>query len=277
MTKIVVDSACDISDEVRGRLGLPLVSVPLTLQLGDTVYQDDETLDVDTYLYDMDRSRTVKTAAPSPGRFLAAFGGDESVFSVTVSSKLSGTFGSASLARQMYLDDVGRKFIHVFDSLSASVGETLIALKIGAFAREKLDEAEIVERVNGFISGLKTFFLLDKFDAIVKSGRMSPAVAVVASLLNIKPICAGVDGKMVMLDKARGHKKAVERLIEMIIEQKLDFENRILGISHCKCPEKAESIRDAIMARVPFCDAIILTSSGLCSTYANRGGVILAY
>ncbi|MDR1712607.1 MAG: DegV family protein [Coriobacteriales bacterium] len=278
MVRIVVDSGCDLSDEVRQLCGTEIESVALTLRLDSQEYQDDDSLDIDAYLAAMATSKNAAaSAAPSPQDFLDAYTGEESVFAITLSSKLSGTFNSAMLARKLYLEKIGQKFIHVFDSLSASSGETLIALKIGELLRAEHPEAEIVERVKGYIANLKTYFLLERFDSIVKSGRMPAAVAVVASLLNIKPICAGVAGEMKMVGKARGYRKAVAKLIDMMLAEKLDFEQRILGISHCKCLQKAEELRDEIMARVPFKQAMIMETTGLCSTYANRDGVVIAY
>ena len=276
--KIIVDSACDLNEEVTSRSAVGIECVPMSFQLSDTLYIDDVPGCVDKILDAMESGGDVpRSAAPSPDMYAEKYGGDDSVFVVTVSSGLSGSNGSAVLARQMYLDDIGQKFIHVFDSLSASVGETLIALKISEFYKNKLGNLEIVENVNKFIKSLKTYVLLDKFDSLVKTGRVSPYVAKIASLLSIKPILGGVDGKLTLLDKARGYNKAVAKLIDMIKAEKADFENRILGISHAKCLEKAKKLRDTICAQIPFKDSIILDMSGLITAYANRGGMVIAY
>ncbi len=278
MVKIVVDSGCDMSDEVRKRCGVDIDVVPLNMQVGDKHFTDDSNFDLENYLKEMEACKTAaKSAAPAPELFVDKFKGDESVFVVTLSSHLSASYANANVAMHTYLDEIGKKFIHVFDSLSASVGESLIAMKIAELSKNNFSESEIIERVNNFISDMKTYFVLERFENIVKNGRMNAYVAKLASVLNIKPICAGINGKMTILDKARGYNKAVTKLIDIMKNEKADFENRILGITHVKCLEKAQSLRDEIMKSIKFKDAIIMEASGLCATYADRNGLVIAF
>ncbi|MDR1663610.1 MAG: DegV family protein, partial [Clostridiales bacterium] len=218
MLKIVADSGCDIRKEQVENEGCVFESVPLNLHVEDRVYVDDENINVEEFLKDMENSPVVaKTASPSPSLFLEKFKEMESVFVITLSSKLSGTYQSAMTAKKMYFEEYGKKFIHIFDSLSASIGEGLIAMKIVECAKKGFDNREIVEQVSHFIKGMRTYFLLEKFDTLVKSGRMNPYIAKIASMLNIRPICGeNGAGEIKMLDKARGHGKAVKRLIEII-------------------------------------------------------------
>jgi len=276
--KIIVDGGCDLNEEVAGRSAVDIECVPMSLQLGDNRLLDGGVSDVDEILAAMESGGDIpRSSSPSPELYAEKFGGDDSVFVVTISSGMSASNDSANVARQMYLDEIGTKFIHVFDSLSASVGETLVALKISDFYRSKLSNLEIVDSVNKFIKNLKTYVLLDRFDSLVKTGRINPYVAKIASLLSIKPICGGVDGALTLLDKARGYNKAVSKLIDMMKAEKADYEHRILGISHVKCLGKAIELRDAICERIPFRDSIILDTGGLITVYADRGGMIVAF
>jgi DegV family protein with EDD domain len=278
MTKIVVDSGCDISAEIIARVGVPIDVVPLTLMLGEKTFTDDRTMDTELYLSEMESSPTAaQSASPSPKQFMDAYNDCESVFAVTLSSFLSGSNNSAHLGKLLYAEEKGVKFIHVFDSLSASAGETLVALKIAELIRKKLSLGEIVGRVSRFIGNLKTYFILEKYDIAVKTGRIEPHVAKIASMLNIKPICAGVGGKMAMIGKARGQKRAIKRLIEIMAAEKVDFGSRILAVSHCQCFEKADYVKREILRRIPFKDAFITDTSGLCSTYTGRGGIVVAF
>lgn len=278
MYKIVVDSGSDYNKDVMKESEIEIEFVPLNLQLEDKVYIDDENLDIDDYLVKMDQCPTVaKTAAPSPELFLDSFKGKESVFAVTLSSHLSGSYNSAMAAKQMYLEEFSHKFIHVFDSMSASVGEFLVALKIHECDKKNQSEAEVVETVSQFVTNMKTYFILEKYDTLVKNGRMNPYVAKIASMLSIKPICAGIEGKIAFVDKARGYSKAVGKLVDIMVKDKVDFENRILGITHVKCLEKAEQFRDEVMKRIPFKDVIIMESRGLVATYANRNGIVICF
>lgn len=278
MKKIVVDSGCDYTERLFSDKDTVVETIPLYLQLEDKQFIDDKNLDIDEYIAEMEKyPKTPKTAAPSPNKYLESFEEGESVFGVTLSSHLSGSYSAAVLAKKLYGEKDGAKFIHIFDSLNASVGEMVIALKIQELIKNGLQDVEIVEKVNSFIEGLHTYFILDRFDNLTKTGRMNPYIAQIASVLNIKPICAADEGKIALADKARGYKRAVDKLLSIIESKEVDFENRILGISHVRCLDKAIQLKEAVMARIKFKDIIIVEASGLCSTYAQRGGVIMSY
>lgn len=276
--KIILDSGCDISDEINSNKGKLFEVVPLTLQVDDKQFIDDDKLDLAAYISEMGKSKNVvKTAAPSPFIFLEKFKSEGTVFVVAISSKLSTSYSNAMLAKQMYLDEFADKFIHVFDSLSAACGETLVALKIDELIKNNLPDVEITSKVTSFISEMKTYFVLERYDNLVKSGRMGPYVAKLAGMIGIKPICVGIDGKPEVVDKAIGTKKAFTKLIDTIARQAVDFESRILAISHVACLEKAVAFKDEIVDRIKFKDVIIMEASGLISTYADRGGLVIAY
>jgi DegV family protein with EDD domain len=275
MFKIVLDSGCDV---VKDIVEYPMERVPLHLHFDDRVFVDDEDIDVDEFLDHMDASPlAVKSAAPSPASFLEKYLGDESVFVITLSSKLSGSYQSAMLAKKMYFEEYGEKFIHVFDSLSATIGCGMIAHKVSEFAKKGLSNMEIIEHVNHFIKNMGTYFLLDKFDNLVKTGRINPYIAKFTSLLNIKLICgADGSGNIKMMDKTRGYNRAVKRLIEIIKENTPDIESRIVGISHCKCYEKAVAFKDEFLKVLRVKDVFITECTGTIATYANRGGFIVS-
>ena len=274
---IIVDSGCDLSKDLIDSPDCTLTSVPINLQIEDKVYLDDDSFDQDAYLDTMESSTVaVKTSAPSPQLFLDAFRKGENVFAVTLSSKLSATYQSAMTAKDMYFDEYGKKFIHVFDSLSASVGETVIAMKIAELLKDGIGAGEVVEQVNQFIKGMRTYFIIDTFENLVKTGRIKPYVAKIASLLNVKPICGDEDGEIKMVDKARGYSKALTRLVKIIKESTPDIENRIISITHVKAYEKAVALKDALMEQLNAKDIIIHESRGVTTTYGSRGGIVVA-
>jgi len=279
MINLVVDSGCDISQEKVNHGNCSLSYVPLNLQLEDKIYLDDETLDIEDYLNSMANSPVgVKTSAPSPNLFYEKFkAAGDSVFVVTLSSKLSATYQSAITAKNMYIEEYGKKFIHVFDSLTASVGQGIIAMKISELLEKgthSLDE--VVEQVNHFMKGARTYFILDKYDNLVKTGRIKPYIAKLASFLNVKPICGDEEGEIKMVDKARGYNKAISKLVEIIKNNTHDLEERVVAISHCKCYEKAVALKDEILKHLKVKDVLIEECKGIVATYANRGGVVLA-
>ena len=278
---IIVDSASDITvqalNEAASSEGISLSHVPLNLQIGEKVYVDDEELNLDEFIAHMESSPVaVKTSAPSPSLFFDKFGMSENIFVVTLSSKLSATYQSAMTAKDMYIEEYGKKFIHVFDSLTASIGQGVIAIKIAELLKKDLPGTEIIEEVNTFIKGMRTYFIIDKFDNLVKTGRINPYVAKVASLLNMKPICGDQDGEIKMLAKARGYNKALTKLITMIKENTPDIETRTIGISHVKALDKAMELKNEFIKHLNPKNVVIQESRGVITTYANRGGVVIA-
>ena len=273
---LIVDSGCDISADVIDHETCNLSYVPLNLQLDDRVYLDDESLDIEEYLVAMERSAGVKTSAPSPNLFFERYKTGENVFVVTLSSKLSATYQSAMTAKDMYVEEYGKKFVHIFDSLSASVGQGVIAMKISELMKKGTSNLEIVNEVDQFIKDMRTFFILDKYDNLVKTGRVKPYIAKLAGFLSIKPICTAFEGEIKMEDKARGYNKAMTRLVELVKETTTDLENRVVAISHCKCYEKAVALKDEVLKQLNVKDVLIQECRGVVATYANRGGVVLA-
>jgi len=274
---IVVDSGCDIDAKMFSTDTCQITHVPLNLQIEDTVYLDDDNINLDDYLAHMEASAiAVKSSAPSPSLFFEKFKTGDSVFAVTLSSKLSATYQSAMTAKDMYIDEYGKKFIHVFDSLTASIGEGVIAMKIAELVKLGTPDDEVVQQVNQFISGMSTYFILDKFDNLVKTGRVKPYIAKVASFLNVKPICAEEGGEIKMLDKARGYNKSLSKLVQIIKENTPDIESRVIGITHVKAYEKAVAMKEALAKTLNPKDILIQECRGVTTTYANRGGVVVA-
>ena len=122
---IVADSCCDLTEEMKSKLDIELV--PLTLQLDDVDYLDDENLDVDKYIEAMRNASSIKTAAPSPKLFMDKFEEAKEVFCVTLSGKLSATYSNACLAKTMVLEK-GERLIHVFDTKSAASFKKLLIM-----------------------------------------------------------------------------------------------------------------------------------------------------
>ena len=202
--KIVVDSCCDLTEELRADSHFQVI--PLTLQVGKRMITDDENFDQAEYL---ELVRTTpdcpKTACPSPEAFKEAYDCEaDAVFVVTLSQHLSGTYNSAVLGRTLYLEEKGKKQIAVFSSDSAAVGEVKIALKIRELAEAGKSFAEIVREVSDFRDNMKTYFVLETLDYLKKNGRLTGLQAVFATVLNIKPVMGADKGVIIKLDQARG-------------------------------------------------------------------------
>jgi DegV family protein with EDD domain len=266
---IVVDSGCDVSKEFIDGENCMLTHVPLNLQIGDKVFLDD---------YDLDEASpmAVKTSAPSPSMFLDQLKIGDNVFVVTLSSTISATYQSAMSAKDMYIEEYGKKFIHVFDSLTASIGEGAIAIKLAELIKKGTSAPEIVTQVNDYIKELRTYFIIDKFDNLVKTGRIKPYVGKIAGMLNIKPICGSDNGEIKMFDKARGYTKAVTKLVSMMKENTPNIEARTVAITHVKAYDKAIALKEEIIKHLNPKAIIIQECRGITTTYGNRGGVVVA-
>lgn len=275
--KIVADSSCDLSDEMEKEMNIDIA--PLIMELDGKKYIDDEKLNVNEYVKAMGKSKTApKTACPSPEDYMNRYKGEESVFVVTLSSKLSGSYNSAVLAKNLFKEEVANKFIHVFDSVSASAAETLIALKIHELAKMNFSDLEIVEKVSKYIKEMRTFFLLESLEHLAKNGRLSPIAAKVANMLSIKPIMGNTsEGNIQLIEKTRGYKKAFKRLVEVIGEEGSNLEQKILGIAHCNCLDRALKFKEEVLKKYKFKDIVVVEMAGLSSTYADDGGIVIAF
>ncbi len=275
--RIVADSSCEVPEGMEEKMNIDLV--PFNIAVDGVDFRDDKDLVVMDLIQAMRNSpNPVKTSCPSPGDFLEHYRKADNIFVVTISANLSGTYNSAELAREMMKEEDPDKFVHVFNAKSASVGETLTAMKIYELIEKGLSNSEIVEKVEKYISETNTFFILESLDNLVKNGRISKTKGLVASVLNVKPIM-GEDGEgnIELKENVRGSKKAFNRLVEIIGEGKENFEDKILAISHANALEKAMEFKEKIEALYNFKEVIVLETRGLSTAYAYDGGVIVAY
>ncbi|HAN10764.1 MAG TPA: DegV family protein [Clostridiales bacterium] len=277
-SKIVADSCCDLPKQMQEDMNVDLI--PFKIMVEDVTYIDDDSLNPIDLLKAIKSTPSVpKSSCPSPDDFYNCFKNSMSnnIFIITISSFLSGSYNSALTAKNIFLETNKDKFIHIFDSLSAASGEVLVALKINECIEKNLPNNELVSTVTGFIEGMKTFFILDSLDNLIKNGRISKLKGFLASILNIVPIMKAVKGEIDMHEKSRGSKKAFNRLVEIIGEHGSDFKDKILSISHCNAKEKAEWLKEAVLKVYNFKDIIILETKGLSTMYAYDGGVIIAF
>ena len=273
---IIADSCCELTEEMRRDPGIETAS--LTLEVGGETIVDDETFDQKSFLAKVAACpECPKSACPSPEVYQKAFEGEEDhQYAVTLSSELSGSYNSAMLGRSLAMEQDGTKKIHVFNSRSASVGETLIVRKIAECEKEGMLFGQLVDTVEQYISGQNTYFVLENLETLRKNGRLSNLKAFVATALKIKPVMGSTpEGTICQLDQARGINKALMKMVDYIVKDVREPEKKVLAISHCNCPERAEIVRDAILERIHVKDSFILDTRGVSSMYANDGGVIV--
>lgn len=278
MYKIVLDSCGELPEELKD--DRRFCSVPLELELDGMRITDDETFDQKDFLRRVRECiHSPKSSCPSPERYMRAYEGEEeNVYAVTLSGRLSGSYNSALLGAELYREEHGtQKNIHVFNSKSASVGETLIGLKVQEYEEAGYSFEEVVRAVEEYIASMNTFFVLETLETLRKAGRLSNLKAFVANTLNIKPVMGSdKEGSIRQLGQARGMKKALSKMVEDMLRVTKNCENRVLAISHCNCPERAEYVRQMVEKLAKFKKIVIVNTAGVSSMYANDGGVILA-
>ena len=275
--KIIIDSCGELLEEWKNNEHFE--SVALTLNVGGENIIADETFDQADFLKKVAACpECPKSACPSPERYMRAFDCDaDHIYAVTLSAELSGSYNSAVLGSNLLNEEKPGRQIHVFNSRSASVGQTLIAMKIQECEEAGYSFDKVIETVDAYIAGQHTFFVLDNLETLRKNGRLSKAKALVASALKIKPVMGSTDeGSICQLDQARGMNKALVKMAEQIVAKTQDSETKTLAISHCNCHERAVLLRNALQERMNVKDIVILDTAGVSSMYANDGGVIVA-
>ena len=274
---IVADSCCELTADMKKRGNIEIA--PLTLEVGGESILDDETFDQKSFLRKVaECPECPKSACPSPEYFRTAFlNGAERCYAVTLSAQLSGSYNSAVLGANLAQEENEDLKIHVFNSRSASIGETLIVKKIVECEEAGMSFERVVETVELYISTQHTYFVLENLETLRKNGRLSKTKALVASALKIKPVMGATsEGDIVQLDQARGINKALMKMVDAIVNDAQHVENKTLAISHCNCPERAEMVKEALLERLAVQDVFVLDTQGVSSMYANDGGIIIA-
>ncbi len=273
--KIVVDSCCELPEELKKLEKYEIV--PLEMEVGGYRIVDDASFDQADFLKRVAACPTCpRSSCPSPEQYREAYKSDaEHIYVVTLSSPLSGSYNSAVLGKRLYEETYGPKKIHVVDSESASGGEAQIAFLAAELEEQGLPFEEIVEKLETYRDGLRTFFVLDNLETLRKNGRLSGVKALVATTLNIKPVMTAKKGEILQAGQAIGTKKALMKLAEMIVNEVGDLEKKRLVITHCNCAKRANEVKGMLEKKAKFREVLIMDMAGISSMYANDGGIIV--
>lgn len=274
--RIIVDSCGELTDEMK-KSGM-YKSAPLSMEVNGTHVADDNTFDQARFLRLVAESpHCPRSSCPSPEEYMSLYDcGADRVYVVTLSSELSGSYNSAELGRKLFEEEHSDKKIYVFNSRSASVGETLIAMKIRECEERGMDFEEVKECVESYIKGQNTYFVLENLDTLRKNGRLTGIKSLVASALNIKPVMGSTPaGTICQLGQARGIKRALDKMTDHIVQNAESPEEKVLGIAHCNCPERAEKVREILVGKLKVKSSFIVNTAGISTMYANDGGIIV--
>ncbi|MCI8768562.1 MAG: DegV family protein [Ruminococcus sp.] len=274
--KVIVDSCGELTEEMKASGNFETAS--LTMEVGGVRIMDDASFDQADFLRRVaECPESPKSSCPSPEDYMEKYRCEaERVYAVTLTAELSGSYNSAVLAKNLYIEEYGEKNIHVFNSRSASIGETLIAMKVQECEETGMTFEQVVDTVERYIDGQHTYFVLENLDTLRKNGRLTGIKSLVAGALNIKPVMAATpEGTICQIGQARGIKKALAKMADQIAEETQEAEEKILAISNCNCRERAREVERMLLAKMKVKASFIIDTAGISSMYANDGGIIV--
>lgn len=273
--QIIVDSCSDLDKNYLDGTGIGFKIVPLIINVGDKEYVDVEGCNIDEMLAGIKVPKTKSSSAcPAPEAFKKEFGSAEYTFVVTITSKLSGCYNSALLAKNEYENS---SHVHIIDSKAVSGTEMLIVDKLVELINADLDFEVIVDEIEKFRDNCTLFFVLQRFDNLVNNGRMSKIAGLIASTISLKPICKAVDGEIKTIKKIIGSKQLFPKLSLMIKEVLNGDKKRHIIITECKAQAEAEELKREIEKNCGNTYVDIMPMKALTSYYALEKGVIVCF
>lgn len=271
--KLIVDSSSNMVNDPTHNVEV----VPLTISFGGKDYIDDQNLNIQEFLSDMNKNQVAgKTTCPSIQAWLDALEGTEKAIIVTMTSGMSGTFSSALQAKNMYEEKHPSSQIIVVDSRSAGPELTIVLHGIEKMIQGDIRFVDLEEEIAEFRMHTHLLFILQSLHNLSLNGRVSPTVAKIAGLLKINLIgTASKDGKLEPLTKARGMKKAMRELLKYMKDN--NYHGGEVIIDHCENEKDAETIKEKLQAEYPDAQITIRPMHGLCSFYAEEGGLMIGF
>lgn len=280
--KIVVDSCCDLTQDMKTWNNLEVV--PLSLEVGDYHCFDDSGFDQDDFIAGMKANGgKAKSACPSPDAFKCAYEGEyDEVYVLTITDKLSGTYNSALQGKMLYEEENGSdKKIYVFNSLATSGIETLTALEIKRICDGGAEFDDVIKQTEDYISNhTGLYFCLESLDALKSNGRLFAIAAKVLEKIRVKLICRRTDdGNIALAGQDLTVNRALIKMAGFIGENTAgkDLSGKTVIVSYVCCPERAKLVETKIKEKTGYTDVILLKASGLNSLYASDGGIIVSY
>ena len=271
--KIVADS----SSNVFARHGVDFASAPLKIITDDAEFVDDANLDVDAMVsyFDTYKGKS-KTSCPNPGDWLEAFADAQEVFCITITSNLSGSYNSACVAKQMYEDEYPDRKVFVIDSLSAGPELLLIVEKLEQLITEGMAFDEICSQIKEYQQTIGLEFMLQSLKNLAANGRVSPAVAKIATLLGIRIVGKASDvGTLEPTDKCPGQGRALHAVVKNMAAMGLNTGK--VRIAHCAAEPAANALKVLLAEKLPQAQVEISQCTGLCSYYAEKGGLMIGF
>lgn len=277
---IVADSTADVPKAMVEEYGIHIV--PMRLAFGEETFIEGINITVEEFYDRLSKSRDLPTTSQtSPSQYVEVYQNlmqqypEASIISIHISSGMSGTYQSAVLAKSMIEEEHGEAVdINVIDSLSATYGFGLQVVLAARMAKAGASVPEIVAEVDRVGKARQVYFLVDVLDYLQKGGRLGKAAAIFGTLLNIKPILSVNDeGAIYAVDKIRGHKKAVSRVVELFVKDYGDQKDINIAVCDCVNPEGAEEILRLMGEHFTIHEVVRTSIGAVVGTHVGPGTV----
>lgn len=277
--KILADSACDLTELHYNELDIEMV--PLTVHLNDEDYKDGIDITPKEVYDAMRNGAMTKTSQVSLQSFKTIFTSyvekNQPLVYVAFSSELSGTYQTAKMIEQEIKEENPDAQIYIIDSKCASIGYGLVVRRAAELAKSGATVDEVLEMTTYHAQHMEHIFTVDDLEYLYRGGRVSKTAAFVGSLLKIKPILHVDDGKLIPLEKIRGSKKVLGRMLSLMEERGTDFENQIIGISHGDDLETAEKLAAMIEEKFGPKKIIIEMVGSVIGAHSGPGTIALFF
>lgn len=273
--KIIVDSSSNlVNSYYQDKKDVAFKVVPLTIRIGQEEFIDNDELDVNRMLDVLRLNDGGQSSCPSPNDYLRELDEAEYSFIITITSKLSGSFNSACVARTMCKNP---EHVFVIDSKGTAGSIVLIAEKLFELIKENKEFSVITNEITAFRNSVNLLFALDRFDNLVRNGRMSKLTAFIAEKIAIKPLCYADDGEIKIKEKIRTFRGVIKRMTHYIGKMCEDTTNKICIIAHTKNESAALELKKDIEENYHFKEVRVMENRGLCAFYALEGGLIVTF
>ena len=270
--RIVADSSAN----VLAMPGVNYTTVPMKI-VAAREYVDDQNLDLAGMVHDLQHHKGKSgSSCPNVGEWLEAFGEEECIFGLTITKHLSGSYNAAQQAAATYMEEHPGRKVFIIDSLSTGPEMMMIVDKILECERNGDDFETTREKALDYANHNHTLFCLESMMNLARNGRVSMAVAKIASIIGIRVVGDARGGQITPVHKPRGAKGATGKLVEMIKERGFR-DGTILRVAHCFGEEAALALKDAVLKEFPNTRFQLETTGGLCSFYAEEGGLIIGF
>ena len=271
--KIVADSSANIYEKD----GIDFASVPLKIVTSDREYRDVKGMDLTGMVSYLQRYKGKSgTSCPNVNDWLEAFGNADIILGVTITSGLSGSYSTAMQAKTEYEAAHPNAKVLIVDSLSAGPELELIIEKMEDVLKSGQTFEEMTKTIKSYCKHSHLLFSLRHLDNLARNGRVNPAVAKVADILGIRIIGkASAEGTLELLHKCRGKVSSVNCIWDEM--KKHNYHGGKVRLAHCFNPQIAQALSDTIHQSYPEADIRITLCTGLCSFYAEHGGLMIWY